>query len=811
MLYIAPEDNNKRRNDIVKYLKLILCLTLAGILLLLAACGAGGNSGGANASGLSGRFVETDVTPPIDGRFKSFLASDGTIVCFVEGLVTRYDSADGGISWVESPGPGRDSDRYLSVSTGALLPDGELLVYIQGEGFVIIAPDGSSKPFPVADIDKAIGDGEVVFVSLIKFLGADRLLVSYVIGGMVIQGGGPEGSATQGRTEEPGEQSGGPIGSVTQGGSEEPGEQGSPRQRQSAPGGYASSVNMVNKTLLLEISSGKQIAELPVESVMAATADDENVYYMDMQGNVKACSLSDGSPNDMGSAYFGGGSGAEAMLSMMGSGGDVLTASRDGSLYALFNRTLLMRGADGNIRSVLEGTAYSIGSPSSTAESVLSLPDGSIIVNMLDNMQTNRLYRYVWDDNAAINPDKRLSVWSLEENAFVRAAIAELRKKNPDSYITYEVAMGGGNAVSASDAIKTLNTRLIGGNGPDIVILDGCPEESYADKGMLLDLTGLVDTGDIYQNLLSPYISEGKLYCLPTQFIMPALMGSEEGLGMAPTLDDLVRLIVNGNDTTVGSPGAGPFTGVSEDERAELYFEDLKELWDIMWLSAAPAIIKDNQLETGNLERLLEAIKAISDKLGLGDSGSEDMFGMSVAFSSGGMATALPSSLVRYVSQMTNYGAFAAGNLMLMQLMMEREGSGLAPFPGLVPGAWRPSTVAGISADTNVPDFAVELIRTMLSIEVQRINYGAGLPVTRSGISEQVKEINVHMAESDRGTFDIDMDAIIDKLRERSVDDTALTDMMWGSVERLCMGSIDVGGAVKEIEQNIKNYLAERA
>ena len=797
----------QRRNKIPKS---VLCIALAGILLLNTACGAGGNSGSANASEPIGRYVETDVTPPIDGRFASFLASDGTIVCFDRGLDTRYDSADGGISWVESPGPGRNNDRYQNVSIGTLLPDGNLLVYIQGEGVAIVAPDGSSEPFPVADIDKAMGDGEVAFVSLIKFLGADRLLISYVIGGMMIQGGGPAEPAAQGGGPAEPTAQGGSEEPETQGGSEEPGGQGSPRQMQSTQRSYASSIDMVNKTLLLEISSGKQIAELPVESVMAAAADDENVYYMDMQGNVKAFSLADGSPDDKVSADFGGGSGAEAMLSMMDSGGDVLAVSEDGSLYALFNRSLLMRGADGSISNVLEGTAYSIGSPSSTAESVFSLPDGAIIVNMLDSMQANRLYRYVWDENAEINPDKTLSVWSLEENAFVRAAIAELRKKNPDSYITYEVAMGGDNAVSASDAIKTLNTRLIGGSGPDIVILDGCPEESYAGKGMLLDLAGLVDTGDIYQNLLSPYISEGKMYCLPTQFIMPALMGSDEDIGKAQTLEDLVRIVVNGNDTTVGSPGAGPFTGVPEDERAELYFEDLEELWDIMWLSAAPAIIDDNRLETGDLERLLEAIKAISDKLGLGDPGSGNRMGMGVAFSSGGMVTALPSSLVRYTSQITNYGAFAAGNLMLLQLMMEREGSGLAPFPGLVPGAWRPSTVAGISADTSVPDFAVELIRTMLSIEVQRINYGAGLPVTRSGISEQVKEINERMADNDLGTFDIDMDAIIDKLSERSVDDTVLTDMMWGSVEKLCMGSIDVGGAVKEIEQNIKNYLAER-
>jgi len=179
----------------MKHIRHFLCLLLAGSMLFLAACG-GGKDDGALLSG--GRYVETDVTPPIEGRFTSYMTGDGTIVCLGEGLKTRFDSADGGDSWTEKPAPGRDTDRYQFVQGAALLPDGDLLVFLQGEGFVKIAPDGSSQPYAVGEIDKIIADGENVFVSLLQAFG-DRLLMSYSSGGFAMQDTRPGGGASIGQ------------------------------------------------------------------------------------------------------------------------------------------------------------------------------------------------------------------------------------------------------------------------------------------------------------------------------------------------------------------------------------------------------------------------------------------------------------------------------------------------------------------------------------------------------------------------------------------------------------------------------------
>jgi len=198
-------------------------------------------------------------------------------------------------------------------------------------------------------------------------------------------------------------------------------------------------------------------------------------------------------------------------------------------------------------------------------------------------------------------------------------------------------------------------------------------------------------------------------------------------------------------------------------------------------------------------------VKAISDKYALTEQGLEGMAGMSVAlFGGGGLASVVPNSLVRYSSQMTNYGAFLADNLMILQRMMMRDGSDLSGFPGLAAGVWQPSAFVGISADTDVPDFAAQFVNTMLSVEVQRINYGEGLPATRACIAGQLKSINDLIGDSEPETFDADIfgadiNALIEDLLVSVANDLVLVDMIQSSVEKLCMGRISIEEAVREI------------
>ena len=814
-------------------MKKMIFLALIGVLLLaLAACNNESTTDNA-ARHTTGRYVEIDISPPIDGWFMNILTQDGTLVAFDEGLRTRYDSIDNGATWVQSAGPGIGTDRFMGVRTAAFLPDGRLLAYVQGDGMTTIAADGATEHFPIADIDNSIADGDSHIVSLIQVLDDNQVLLTYSIDWIArfMSSGDFQTSFGPGEIDS---------------GSFEPG------------------------TLDLD--------GLDIESILAILGIDpdevdlENFNFEDMDIDelvaLRDSMLGDSerpvghgfggrSPGMQSGTSSGGTSGASSHAvssvrvgeSVTRVGGNNMTiggtfgeqttavhdidtgarisrlshletlallgANSDGDVFAMQGHSILRHGANGYVDVLLDGTAFAFGAPDSSTAAIQNIGE-SLIVNVNVAGQHNRLFKYIWDENAMVSLDKTISIWSLYDNALVRAAITEIWRQNPDADITYEIALSGDTAMSASDAVRTLNTRLLSGSGPDILILDGAPIDSYAGRGMLLDLTGRVDTGDMYQNLLTPYINNGQMHVIPTQFSIPVLMGSERTLGELPSLAAFVESIVNGNPAMAGD-GRVMFGGVPEAERAQTAFNNVEELFDIMWQANASAFIDDNQLDSAVLREFLGAIEAISNMYELTEQDEMGRMGfMSVSTVGGGRVNILPGSLMRYMMHSTNVAAFSVNNLMLLQGAIVREGdaarevSEFVMFPGLVQGAWQPSTIVGVSADTNAEDFAIAFVNTMLSLEVQQINHGEGLPVTQRGIYEQIATLN-EMLEMMDITFDIDMDTLIGQLRIPTIIEATLRGMIWETVERLANGRLDLEGAVREVEQNLRNYLAERS
>jgi len=817
----------------MKHLKTAICLMLAAILLFATACGGrngndngnddSGRTGGSDAVGTArndgttttGRYVEQDITPPINGRFINLVSHDGTLAAFDEGLRTRFDSTDNGETWAPTPGPGSNTNRFEGVQTAAFLPDGRLLVYLQGEGMAAVSPDGTSEHFPIYEIDNAITEGEAISVTMIQVLSDDQVLLTYSIGGFAgFMGQGGVFTAPTASTNDAGSDdvelmefdftdfdiSDFDFGELDI----------DPEELQE---------------LLERLGSGDDSGDSEESASTQTHRGMQVVQSTEVRASGQA-SVGDrinsgGTTFDIGSAF-----GATTAIHDITTGVRVselmvptpLGANSYGDVFMMQGHGLVRHSANGDVDTLLDGTAFAFGAPTGTAVAINSLSDGSHIVNVLTfdgEGLTNHLFRYSWDPNAPVNPDKTITIWSLEDNNLVRAAITEIWRLHPDACITYEIALAGDTAMSAADAIRTLNTRLLSGRGPDILILDGTPIESYAGRGMLLDLTGRVDVSGIYENLLAPYTPNGQMYVIPTQFSIPALLGSEQTLREIETLAALVERVLNGNPPPTTGLEGRMLGGVPEEERSELAFNDLQELFDLMWYANSSAFIYDNRLNSEVLKEFLGAIEAISNMYGLA-AGNEMMMGTMnvVAFGSaggGGRISMIPGSMSQLMAQTANFAAFPISNLTFLQMFTHIVDAKLSAFPGLTQGAWVPSTIVGVSADTNVSDFAMEFINTMLSLPVQMINHFEGLPITREGIETQVNMINERMEEFDMGTFNFDIDALVSQLSTPTIIETTLREMIWATVERLGTGRIDLEGAVQEVEQNIRNYLAERA
>ena len=136
-----------------------------------------------------------------------------------------------------------------------------------------------------------------------------------------------------------------------------------------------------------------------------------------------------------------------------------------------------------------------------------------------------------------------LKLYTLFERDY-EEVIHAFEKKNPDVQIDVEIGIEGDSSLTTEDAIKALNTELTAGNGPDILILDYLPIQSYIDNGLLKDLSSIVnDTEDLMTNVLCTYEKDEAFYAIPVTFSVVGMQGTKDMLENSGTLSDLTEAL----------------------------------------------------------------------------------------------------------------------------------------------------------------------------------------------------------------------------------------------------------------------------
>lgn len=168
------------------------------------------------------------------------------------------------------------------------------------------------------------------------------------------------------------------------------------------------------------------------------------------------------------------------------SGGDdaIYLAGRQGVYRHVLGGSAMEQVIDGNL-NILGNPAYQI------MDMLVADSDEFLVV-----LTGERMARFVYDPNVPSRPEEKLQVWSLEDEPVIRQVVSEYQKENPAVYVEYEIGLTG-NSVTREDAIKNLNTRTMAGKGPDVLVLDNMPMESYMEKGILMDMAPLLEAWEM--------------------------------------------------------------------------------------------------------------------------------------------------------------------------------------------------------------------------------------------------------------------------------------------------------------------------
>lgn len=187
-----------------------------------------------------------------------------------------------------------------------------------------------------------------------------------------------------------------------------------------------------------------------------------------------------------------------------------------------------------------------------------SKTDGEHLFAAADSDNGNRLYSYVYTpDKPAVKTE--LTMYTLTENKVFDKLISLYEREHPFVKINMQVGKTRDKDITAADAVKTLNSDLLAGKGPDILCLNDMPVRRFAERGLLEDLSAEVAEIDekegLFTNITGCYERDGALYAVPTQFSLMCAGGSKQVSKGAEDLTSFMDAIETESKDAPALPG----------------------------------------------------------------------------------------------------------------------------------------------------------------------------------------------------------------------------------------------------------------
>lgn len=488
------------------------------------------------------------------------------------------------------------------------------------------------------------------------------------------------------------------------------------------------------------------------------------------------------------------------------------------------------------VEQVIDGSLNSIGSPDTALISLARDENGSFYLAVYDGATgEGKILKYVYSADTPTVPDTELTVYSLRENDYLRQIAALFQKKYPDIYLNLETGMSDEDAVTSTDALKNLNTEILAGSGPDVVIMDGIPLETYIEKGMLADISDLLDKVEeedgILENIRQAYLEEdGSQYVMPVKFAIPMLLADKEDLQTITDLETLADAVEKHQSEY--NEKCLPLVLMTYGSEAFL-----RTLADV----SAPAwILEDGTLDETAVEEYLrqagrmyqagkDGLDALMKKYEeYGISVGEMAYGeLQYLTNMGGNATGLLSGSFKIAT-----GRMESPEDLAYMYSTEQEDTsfGDALWNGQAQNCFIPVQTVGISARASQPEAAEKLVSFMLSQEGEKIGTSSGFPVNEtvydseeywavgdsegslgtlgSGNADTGEYIELNIRRADEAKTE-EIKALGKTLTTPSVSNEIILDAVAEAGSRYLEGGSSLEDAARDAIQQVNLYLSE--
>lgn len=426
----------------------------------------------------------------------------------------------------------------------------------------------------------------------------------------------------------------------------------------------------------------------------------------------------------------------------------------EGALY-LAGKKGLHRHVIGEeeVEQLIDGALSRLGSPQYGIKDMVMLEEEKFLAVF----NSGKLVRFSFDPDMPSVPSETLKLYSLEESYDLRTAISLYQVSHPDVFVEYEIGMAEGSGITREDALKKLNTEIMAGEGPDLLMLDKLPMDSYIEKGLLLDLSGAIEElskeEELFENLFQALKREDSayngIYAAPGQAALPVMLGREQYVSgmtdLAAVADEVEQIRADYPEKDI--------LGICSE----------KGIMKVFAVASAPVWKKDNgEINREAVEAFLVQTKRIYDAQMDGisqksidrynDSGSwySELYGdkWEYELSMYGLNTLeYVGDYTQFMAGMTTY-PYGYFDITSAAKAKGYEDTLLVPMTGLCSNIFVPQTMLGISASSSKKELAVDFLKAFLGKENQCAL--GGLAVNKEALEELFTPEEEYLGENNQ-------------------------------------------------------------
>ena len=398
------------------------------------------------------------------------------------------------------------------------------------------------------------------------------------------------------------------------------------------------------------------------------------------------------------------------------------------------------------VEQIIEGSLSSIGDDNMYISTFVVGKDNTFLACGQDYNSYEvgtSIIRFTYSADTPKVPENQITVYSLYENYQIRQNIVLYQKANPDIYIKLEIGTSGEDAVTESDALRTLNTEIMAGKGPDIILLDGM-SEAYFEQGLLEDISDVIadytKNDLLFENIIDAYTDKnGKVYSIPTKITIPVVVGKTEYVSSVTDLQTLSAALVKSAENSGKA---------NDDKYVEMYTPSMLVSM-LYYANGSTWLNEDNTINEDNIKEFLQETKNIYDAyLATYDEAQYEEYkeSMQSYIDEYGEDIGIyyldnylnPMSIMNESSKKLAVGVISGRDFIeyMYSLSKGNQDISYALINGQTSGVFVPKNLMGINAKSDNKEMAKKFISYLLSEESQSKESYDGLPINKAAFDK---------------------------------------------------------------------------